>query len=1566
MNFLINRKITISMLFIAATLLGVVSFRQLSVELLPDAELPSIYVSISSRQEVDPIYVESQIVIPLEGAIRATGGVERIESRVGSSRSTIQVDFKKNVNFRLLSLRLEEKIRETATTFPDGFTVQTQKVDLTRMAGSFMSLQVRGSGGVDRVRNVVDKEITADLENIDGIAAVSIYGGRERAIEIRLDPEACKALNLTTSRISSMLSQNASEKVYVGNVREPDRMFFVHVNSPFASVADIENVVVAPGPVMLKDVATVFFDLKEETSYSRVNGKDAISVRLTNDSQANIIDLSGRTLKTIAQLNERLAPHDVEIVVQENSAETMENNINRIVWLAITGGLLAIVILWFFLKNLRLVTIIALSIPISVCTAFNLFYAAGITVNSLTLTGITLAIGMLLDNSVVVIENIYRLSSRGLSPDRAVTQGTREVWKSVLAATLTTITVFLPFVFSDNFFIRLLGLNIGVSIISTLAISLLAAMIFVPMAAGVVLKSKRRASVFYEKISIRQRAVQIYVVLLKTCMRHPAATIGSAIVLLAVALGLSLSMNVTQMQTVESDRLSVALTMPAGSTLDATDKTVRLIESRLEDLPELEELISSVQEAEARLTLVLKPNFKKIRNLSAGDVKGQVATLTEDIKSGDIVISDAFSSGSNAGADMTGMENFLRALGIGDNRERIVIRGSDYDMMQMVAEDLQYFFSEQEYIQSATVSSARRQPEILLDFDPVLLISCGIGQNEIAQGLRSLEPATESGSTFKVGDEECDIIIRTITPGETDEEQQQQRERTADDLRRVLISNSAGGLHTLSDIATINYSRGRAQINRLDQDRHIELYYTFASNIQSSRTLIAGYRADIDALIADYNLPAGVAVEVFHEENQFADFQFLFLAAFLLIYMIMASVFGSLTTPFVLLLSIPLAATGSLLALLFTGNSLTNISTLTGFLILLGVAVNNSIILIDCANGLRATGYRRSRALIEAGLSRLRPILITSVTTIVAMLPLAMGSSEYSGLIGAPFAITVIGGLVCSTALTLILVPTACAGLENALMWYGRLSRTIKSAHAIIFALAAVAIWQTTDSVLWRTGLLLATVILIPSATWFILNSLRRANDDIIGTDSAVGIEIRNLVKIYDRPPRFARQWTAGRILLDRLGLSRNFRSARDFVAVAWQVALFVFLVWFTYFYLDSRLWIFLLSAAVYAFALHIGSILCKYISNGLRKPKAARRIGDSMVYIIPLVILAALFVKLENPVATVIIGVVWYFIIAVQATARYIDKNRVQIERIGGRFAGLRRRYFRMVGSIPLVGRRRRPFKALRGVSLNIGTGMFGLLGPNGAGKSTLMRILCGILNQSYGTVLINGLDTRVCREELQGLIGFLPQEFGTYENLTAGEFLEYQAILRGLTDTAMRRDRIDRALAAVHLTGQRDGRIGSFSGGMKQRIGIALILLHLPRILIVDEPTAGLDPRERIRFRNLLVELSRDRIVIFSTHIIEDISSSCSQVAVIDRGALRYAGRPGEMVNIAHGKVWTFAVDRATFDGLDRSLVVHHIQEGEAIRVRYLAARRPDFAGATEAEASLEDAYLCLLKGI
>ncbi len=1568
MKFILHRKVFISMVFIGLTMLGYVSYKQLAVELIPNAELPMLFVQIQSRLEVDPKYMENQAVIPIEGAVGTMEGVENIETFLNNRSATIQVEFKQNIEFKYTFLKLQEKIDQVAETLDDNFIVTVSKVDIQQLSNQFMELQIRGSGGTDRLRNIVEQEILASLENTDGIASATVFGGKEKSIEVTYDLAACEAYGITPSQIRNAITQNSRNRVFTGYLHESQKQYFVHVTAEYDNVTDIENIVIANGPIYLKDVADVYFGVKDEETISRVNGLDAVSILLVSDSQANLIDLSHRVQEEIAGLNKKLAPKDVEIVVQTNLAETMEKNIDQIIDLALVGGLLAIFVLWMFLKNFRIVSFMALGMPVSVFTAFNLFYAFNISLNSITLVGLVLAIGMLLDNSVVVLENIYRLAGKRYDAELAVTQGTKEVWRSIVAATLTTIAIFLPFLFSTEYMVRLLGSNIGVSIVSTLVISLFVALLLVPIGAHVLLKGKKAKNIFYEKVTTNNRIVQIYVLLLKSAMRNPGGTIIGAIVVFFVSVFIVLAISVNNLEEVEEDQFSIYVTMPTGSTLENTDLVVADVEQRLADIPEKLDLISKIQQEEAILTFKLKENYKEINNKTIGDIKSEVEKRVGNIAKAEISLTQPTSSASfRGGGGRSGSEGFGAFMGIGTNQERVVIKGENFEVMKGVAEDLEYYIEDLSSIRNVNVNVSDNRPELHLYFNQLLLNEYGINLTNISSELASFSREFTSGVNFKQGTEEYEIVIKQKLPEGVDEKE---TEKNVDDLKQLKINSTAGGSYELQDIADIVYARGTSSITRVNQEKQIELTYRFVDEAEQSKDLLEAYRLEIDDIVSAYKLPPGIAVEVIHEEDQYQEFYFLIGIAFVLIFMILASVFESVVTPFVLMFSIPLAAIGSFIGLILTGNSLFNANTLMGFLILLGVVVNNGIILIDYTNLLRKQGHRKSRALIAAGLSRVRPILITAGTTIVALFPLAMGQAEYVGAIGAPFAITVIGGLTVSTLLTLIFIPTLYAGLENVINWLKSLHWMLKTGMAIVFVIGALYIWFKVDTFIWQLLDYMLLIILVPGVVAFVMTSLRNASVKVINEDEPIKIEVRKLVKIYDRDSRFVREWKAGIKIRERAGLVKDYKKLRDFNDLIWQLPLFGFLVYFTFFYLESNFWMWVFAHFVFFFQfllmVPVNQVLQnKFEATSKQKYLKIKNILGRIIYWgTPLVFLVVFFKRWDNLGMLIFAGVVWLLLLVIYRSGEYIHNKNLNIARIEGRFGGLRRGYFNLVRQIPVIGKRKKPFRALNGVSLEINTGMFGLLGPNGAGKSTMMRIICGILEQSYGKIWINGLDTQKYREELQGLIGYLPQAFGTYENMSAWEFLDYQAILKGIRDTKIRNERLEYVLKSVHMYDRRNDKIGSFSGGMKQRIGIAQILLNLPRILVVDEPTAGLDPRERIRFRNLLVELSRERIVIFSTHIIEDISSSCNQVAVINRGDLKYFGTPNDMVNMGNGFVWQFSIPAKDFDNIaDKKLIVHHMRDGENIRVRCLSKEKPQ-EDAISVSPHLEDAYLCLLK--
>ena len=397
-------------------------------------------------------------------------------------------------------------------------------------------------------------------------------------------------------------------------------------------------------------------------------------------------------------------------------------------------------------------------------------------------------------------------------------------------------------------------------------------------------------------------------------------------------------------------------------------------------------------------------------------------------------------------------------------------------------------------------------------------------------------------------------------------------------------------------------------------------------------------------------------------------------------------------------------------------------------------------------------------------------------------------------------------------------------------------------------------------------------------------------------------------------------------------------------------------LLGFLHAYFEDALWLYLLSLATWGLVAHVlrqGALL----GLGQGADVLAR-------WAVPLLVVGYVHWRLALPSLTVASLAVWLGYRGARLLADRVRRGQVDPAALTGRMAWLTRRAYRGVAALPLIGVDKPQYQALYGVNLEIGRGMFGLLGPNGAGKTTLMRIICQVLEPSSGSVAFDGVN--VTRHgPVQGLIGYLPQHLGLYEHLTAYQYLEYRALLEGFRDPTLRRARVSESLEQVNLDGRQNDPIGSFSGGMKQRVGIAQTLLHLPQIIVVDEPTAGLDPVERIRFRNLLARISQERIVLFSTHIVEDISGSCNRLAVLNAGRILYEGTPQAMRDLAWGYAWEAVVSEEALSRIGAQVnVISHLRAPDGIRVRFLAADAVPGIAAAPVEPTLEDAYIYVLR--
>jgi multidrug efflux pump subunit AcrB/ABC-type multidrug transport system ATPase subunit len=1569
-KFLIRRPVLVAMLVIGLCLLGVISYTLLPLELLPATELPQHIVTVSGSQISDPAYIEQHGAVPVESAIAELEGIERLESLINRNRATIYVYYTKGVRLEYAFIKLQERVASAAAAIGTEFRVTASKSDPQQLSNRYLVFQARGEGTLDQIRTVVDEKIVPQLQTIDGVSSVEVYGGRRRSIEVLLDQKALESFGVTAGQVASRIAEQSGKREYLGQATDRQKKYFVNLVSQYASLPSFDDLVVKDaGPVLLRHIAKVSEGGAEQTTISRINGQEAVSVTLQRTWDSNLISLAHRTRRALQELGEMVKADGITLVVQADEAKTIEDNLQSILWLAVIGGLLAVAVLWVFLRNLRLVLTVAVSVPVSILISLNLFYALKISINTLTMVGLAIAIGMLVDNSVVVLENIFRHMGLKKDPWEAVVRGTTEVSRAIISSTLTTVAVFIPFLFSTNPMVQMLGRQVGAAIISTLLVSLAVAFLIIPTLSYRLLQKNpdMLASGFFARWR-RIRPMQIFMVLLKTSLRYPARVVIVALVAFFITINLCLTLSINAPREAQLTNFSIYAIMPSGMTLDAADEQVKGMDDLLKDIPEVSDRLATIQEESTILSFRLIEDFEKKagRTISAikEDVMGRLSRVFPRVTfSADAPTQNAqFRSGTGGagggggGAAGSRQVSLTRLLGIGAAQEKVVVHGQDLELLRAVAEDIKYNLDNLETVQSARMNVSNQQPSIDLLLDQAALSHFNVGLSTVRSELSGFQRETTAGVKFTAGTEEIDIVIKS---------DQSDVQKTAEDLRRLQLPSSSGGLIPLPLVSQLVYSEGYANINRVNQEKQVEVTYRFQTAIENSSTLLEEARASVEKLASEITPPPGVLIEVVRDESNMSDLTFLIVLGVVLIYMILASTFEALLTPFVVMFTLPLAGVGAFLGLILTKNSIYNANVIIGFLILLGVVVNNAILLIDYSRQLARRGFRKERALMTAGRSRVRPILITAVTTILGMLPVAMGKSEYVSMIGAPFAITVIGGLSLATLLTLVLIPTVAYGLENAVNWWRRLNPGLKLFQVGLLAAGGFFIYDRIDSFLWQCAYFLILFFGIPASTYFVQASLRHSRADLLASGAPVRITIRNISKLYDDFGKFTKEWRKGKKEREAAETPRE-RRTRRFQALLWQAPVFLFLIYFAYFYVNDEVWIFLWAVAIYLMILWLVKFWTA-LKPFHPAPKGKKRWAHLVLVLVswglPLADLVWLHGRWQRWGPAAVLGLLWYAAIIIYRTSRRLYERKINLDRIEGRLRKARRAFFRLVQWIPLIGRQRQPFQALDCISVHVGSGMFGLVGPNGSGKTTLMRIICGILPASRGKIYFNGLDLSRYREELQSLIGYLPQEFGAYENMTAWRFLDYQAILKGIWDRPKREAAVTHALQSVHLIDRKDDRIKTYSGGMKQRLGIAQTLLHLPRVLVVDEPTAGLDPNERIRFRNMLSELARDRVVIFSTHIIEDISSSCNRLAVLLEGRVRFTGTPAELVDLTRGSVWQAYVDDAAFETVRRNYkVVHHMRDGDRIRVRILSSVKP-LETALEVVPNLEDSYMWLL---
>ena len=1549
----IRRPVTTAMFFSGVSLLGLISLDRLQVELMPEVVYPEIFVAVS-QQGMAPEQIERELVMPIEEEISQLVGVVEMTSTASLNRGNVRISYEPGTDMKFTLLQVQSRMDRLQPSFPARTQISVQRFDANDLSATVMELQVLAAGAdLNWLRDYTEEHIAPELAAVEGVVSAQVLGGQQSAVEIVAEPERLQAYRLTMSNLRNALADANQPRVYLGEVDDGNEVFPVSFQGQFRDLRQIDETLIdASIPLRLGDVAEVDYGLQQRTDLRRVNGQSAVGILIQKEDEANLIAVADAATAAIAQLNRDFAPEGVSLIVTNNQAALMEDSLDTLKQAALVGLALGLVVLFLFLRNARFVAILLLAIPASLLATFNLMYAADLTLNVLSLCGLALAMGMLTDNSIVVMESIFKHFERGKSPTEAARDGTEEVSRAVIAATATTVLVFLPVVFIQSDFQDILR-ELALAITFPLLASLLVALALVPALAARTLG--RQAAVPLGTGRLMGR----YALFLKASLRHRGAVAGGVFLALCATLVAAFFFMLQQEVIAEETQFSVYASLTDGATLDATDEVMQQIEDAVRTLPGIERFTTSVQEGQGSVTVMLQDRDERPERVSAEALQNQLDGELQKIQ-GALIGYQPQASSFGGGRGRTGGRGGRTGgtggfnLQAGATSETALLKGYDFAVLQMIADDLSYRLEELAEIDANSVRPdlQRSAPEIQVIPRPLALFDHDLRVNTVLSAIANANPEGFAAQTdfLKADGSEVPIEVRPTADPEAEGPGR-------DGVGAIPVLTSTGEYVPLAELAKVRTDEGRNSILRTDQARRVVVSYQFADEILDSQPLLDAARAQVRTMVQDLVLPDGYTIEIAEVETDAIYYWMMGIAA-VLTYMVLASLFESFASPLLIFCTLPTAAIGSCWALMLTGTGLSSQAgpmALLGFIVLIGIAVNNGIILIDAIGTLRKEGFRRERAVLAAGRSRVRPILMTSATTLLGVMPLALDfGGDYE--VWPPFAITVLGGLAVSMVSTLIFVPVAYMGLDQVRAWLrgiGRIGVGLATGGA---AATVGAVYAESASLFWTALLALPSWVLLLGLIALVLR-VHRTRAARRETPAVHSIRLQTLTKIYGAPKRFRREWMRFDRRDQRLraqGIDPVDRKAiRD--GLSWKLPLLA-LLGFLHAYFEDALWLYLLSLATWGLVAHVlrqGALL----GLGQGADVLAR-------WAVPLLVVGYVHWRLALPSLTVASLAVWLGYRGVRLLADRVRRGQVDPATLTGRMAWLTRRAYRGVAALPLVGVDKPQYQALYGVNLEIGRGMFGLLGPNGAGKTTLMRIICQVLEPSSGSVAFDGVN--VTRHgAVQGLIGYLPQHLGLYEHLTAYQYLEYRALLEGFREPTLRRARVSESLEQVNLDGRQNDPIGSFSGGMKQRVGIAQTLLHLPQIIVVDEPTAGLDPVERIRFRNLLTRISQERIVLFSTHIVEDISGSCNRLAVLNAGRILYEGTPQAMRDLARGHAWEAVVSEEALSRIDAQVnVISHLRAPDGIRVRFLAADAVPGIAAAPVEPTLEDAYIYVLR--
>ena len=1049
-----QRRVTIVMFTVAIGLFGMVSLSRLNLNLLPDISYPTVTIR-TELTGAAPVEIESLLSKPIEEAVGVIRNVRLVRSVSRAGQSDVTLEFLWGTDMDLAGVEVREKLdilflpleaRRPLLLRFDPSSEPIMRLGLLYKEESAASGQAT-EAQLKALRRLAEDHIKNDLEAEDGTAAVKVSGGLEDEIQIRVDQQKLAQLGLSIELIAERIR---AENVNLsgGRLEEGDQRFLVRTLNEFTSVDEFRDAIVAyvaGRPVYLRDVATVAQAYKEREAITRVTGRESVELSIYKEGDANTVQVAKRLERRLGgdQGIRKSLPEDMELVVIYDQSRFISSAVDDVKSAAVLGGIIAIIVLFGFLRDARATTIVGIAIPVSVIGTFLLMYLNGVSLNIMSLGGIALAVGMLVDNSIVVLENIVRKREQGQDVLQAAQNGTAEVASAVFASTLTTVAVFFPMVFISGIAGQLFR-DQALTVTFALVFSLIVALTLIPMLAALDTGSRYQNSsdstppgrftrmvafvvrmfgfvfagvrwVFWALLWAPTWLFQrfhgfvagVYPGLLRWSLKHRATVVIAATIIFVSTMALATRLGTELIPQLSQGEFSVDLRLPPGSTLSETDRAIQAARAATDNIDVIA-LDFSVAGTGNRLDA---------SPVDAGDNTGTLSLA---------LVSGAGRDEENATMDAMRAE-LARIPGVQYEFSRpslmtfssplqIEISGYDLDALAQVSHSIEESMAASDRFADIKTTVENGNPEIQIVFDQERAAKLGMAVRDIADRVVA-NVRGELATRYTWRDKKIDVLVRSVDT----------RNSSIDEIRRLIINPASDRPVTLDAVATISISQGPAEIRRVALERVAIITANIAYGDLGTAAEEAG------RIVAQTPMPEGISAMVSGQSEEmtesFRSMQFALALAIFLVYIVMASQFESLIHPLVILFTIPLALVGAVLALFLTGTTI-NIVALIGVIMLAGIVVNNAIVLVDLINQLRAQGKDRIEAIMEAGTARLRPILMTSLTTALGLLPMAMGFGEGSE-VRAPMAITVIGGLLVSTMLTLVVIPVVYSLLDR-------------------------------------------------------------------------------------------------------------------------------------------------------------------------------------------------------------------------------------------------------------------------------------------------------------------------------------------------------------------------------------------------------------------------------------------------------------------------------------------------------------------------------------------------------